>query len=96
MLSLLTAQATLYAKLSFFEGQIMLLAPNSAGRIEHPQGYANLTGLIWHCAVCRAPRPSSPGTPPAVSEASLFAPLSLERPAAPPPSSFLMQGEQHT
>ena len=53
-------------------------------------------GLIWHCAVCRAPRPSSPGTPPAISEASPFAPLSLDRPAAPPPSTFLMQGEQST
>lgn len=41
----------------------------------------------------RVPRPSSPGTPPAVSEATPFSEMLPERPATPSPTSFIMQGE---
>ena len=41
----------------------------------------------------RVPRPSSPGTPPAVTEATPFSEMLPERPATPSPTSFIMQGE---
>ena len=46
-----------------------------------------------HVAICRLPRPSSPGTPPAVCEATPFSELAHpERVPSPVPTSFIMQG----
>jgi hypothetical protein len=42
----------------------------------------------------RVPRPSSPGTPPAISEATPFSEMLPERPVASSPTS-IMQGEAH-
>ena len=50
---------------------------------------------LYCAAIRRVPRPSSPGTPPAVCEATpFFEQPHSERAPAPGPASFIMQGER--